>query len=338
MRKFNVAIIGATGNVGREILTLLDERQFPTNVVHAVASADSIGKSVSFGEDTLKVKQITEIDFTDIDMAFFCAGSKVSRTYAKDAASKGCVVIDKSSLFRLSDDVPLIVPEANIASLAKIRNSEHGYIVANPNCVAIPLAVALKPLDNAAKIKRLVISTYQSVSGAGKEAMDELYTQTKAKYLFEDLAPRAFSRQIAFNLIPQIGEFNSEGKTDEEFKIEHELKKIMGNHIAATVTCVRVPVFVGHSISVNVEFATKLSAKEAEEILSEADGVITYGNQNNVKYATPIDSVGEDAVSVSRIRDDNSVLNAINMWIVSDNLRKGAALNAIQIAEFLIKK
>ena len=333
MRKYNVAVIGATGSVGRELLNSLNQRRFPVNQIFAVASLDSVGKSVSFGESTIKVSSITDLNFSDIDFAFFCAGSKVSKQYVKIAASKGCTVIDKSSFFRLEDDVPLIVPEANISAL---KNFKPGGIIASPNCCAIPLAVALKPLDNAAKIKRVVVSTYQSVSGAGKEAMDELYLQTKAKFIFENIPPKVFPMQIAFNLIPHIGEFQENGITDEEYKIEHELKKIIGRDIKVSVTCVRVPVFVSHSMSINVEFENKINALEAEEILSELDGIVTYSCNNEIKYATPVDVVEEDGVYISRIRDDNSCKNTINMWITTDNLRKGAALNAVQIAEELI--
>ncbi len=334
MKKYNVAVIGATGNVGREVLNTLVEREFPISKIYAVASPESIGKSVSFGEDTIKTYQITDIDFADIDFAFFCAGSKISGKYAKLAADKGCVVIDKSSLFRLDKDVPLIVPEANINAL---KDFKIGGIVSNPNCCTIPLAVALKPLDNIAKIKRIVISTYQSVSGAGKAAMDELYIQTKAKYVFENKKPEVFENQIAFNLFPHIGDFREDGQTDEEYKIQQELKKIIGNHIEVSVTCVRVPVFVSHSISVNVQFEKTIDAKEAQEILSDIDEIIVYSDENETKYATPVDVVESDGVYVSRIRNDSSCKNTLNMWVVTDNLRKGAALNAVQIAEEIIQ-
>jgi aspartate-semialdehyde dehydrogenase len=333
MKKYNVVVIGATGNVGREVLNSLSQRNFPINKILAVASPESVGKSVSFGDDTIKIHQITDLDFANLDFAFFCAGSKISKQYAKIASSKGCTVIDKSSFFRLDDDVPLIVPEANISAL---KNFKLGGIIANPNCCTIPLAVALKPLDNAAKIKRIVISTYQSVSGAGKDAMDELYRQTKSKFVFENLPPQVFPTQIAFNLFPHIGDFQEDGSTDEESKIENELKKIINNSIKVSVTCVRVPVFVSHSMSVNVEFENSMEAKEAEEILSELDGIITYSCDNEIQYATPVDVVEDDNVYVSRIRNDRSCPNTINMWITTDNLRKGAALNAVQIAEELI--
>lgn len=336
MKKYNIAVIGATGNTGREVLNSLSQRKFPINQIFASASNDSVGKAVSFGENTIKIQKMEDLNFVDLDFAFFCAGSKVSDQYARVAASQGCTVIDKSSLFRLNEDIPLVVPEANISSLKNFK--EGGGIIASPNCCTIPLAVILKPLDNASKIKRIVISTYQSVSGAGKEAMDELYHQTKRKFVFENSPARVLPSQIAFNLFPHIGDFQANGGTEEEYKIKHELKKVIGEYIKVSVTCVRVPVFVSHCMSVNVEFENMMNAIEAEEILSELDGVITYSLDNEIKYATPTDVVEEDEVYVSRIRDDDSCKNSINMWIATDNLRKGAALNVVQIAEELISK
>ncbi len=332
-KKYVIAVVGATGSVGREVLNYLSSREFPVKQVIALASEKSVGRQVSFGNDTLKVVQMKDFNFSGIDIAFFCAGSEVSRKYAKEAVNKGCIVIDKSSLFRLDDNVPLIVPEANLQALKNFK----GGIIANPNCCTIPLSVVLKPLDNAVKIKRVVISTYQSVSGAGKLAMDELYKQTKAKFVFENLDARVFPKQIAFNLFPHIGEFKEDGYTDEEYKIQEELKKIIGNHLSSTVTCVRVPVFVSHSMSVNIEFEGKMDAVEAEELLYEADGIVVHSLENEMKYATPVDAVEHDDVFVSRIRNDHSKANCINMWVCTDNLRKGAALNAVQIAEELIK-
>lgn len=331
-KKYIVAIIGATGNVGREVINYLVERDFPIKEIFAAASSNSAGKKVSFGNDTINVLQMKEIDFSKIDIAFFCAGSEVSKKYAKEAISKGCIVIDKSSFFRMDNDVPLIVPEANIAALKDFKSG----IIANPNCCAIPLAVVLKPLDNVAKIKRIVASTYQSVSGAGKAAMDELYIQTKAKFVFEQLEPKVFPKQIAFNLFPQIGDFREDGYSDEEYKIEQELEKILGKHVKSTITCVRVPVFVSHSFSINVEFENNINAQEAEEILYEADGVVVHSLENELQYATPVEAVENDDVYVSRIRDDATRKNTINMWVCTDNLRKGAALNAVQIAENII--
>jgi aspartate-semialdehyde dehydrogenase len=331
-KKYTVAVIGATGNVGHQVLNYLHERNFPIAELIPVASEKSVGKQVSFGDNTLPIKKIRELDFAKIDIAFFCAGSGVSKQYAKEASSKGCIVIDKSSYFRMDKNVPLIVPEVNGAELKNFKSG----IIASPNCCAIPLAVALKPLDNAAKIKRIVVSTYQSASGAGKAAMDELYLQTKAKFIFETIKPKVFPTQIAFNLFPHIGDFRKDAYTDEESKISEEISKIMGSHVKSTVTCVRVPVFVSHSMSVNVEFENKLDAKEAAEILNEADGVIVHDLENEMKYSTPVDSVENDEVYIARIRDDKSAKNCINMWICADNLRKGAALNAVQIAEEII--
>ena len=334
MKKYNIAIIGATGNVGREILNGLEERNFPVNKIIAFASNESIGKSVNFKNETIKVDLLDhKTDFRDIDFAFFCAGSGVAQEYAEKALKQGAVVIDKSSFFRMADDVPLVVPEVNPFTLNDLKEK----LISNPNCCVIPLAVALKPLDSAAKIKRLVISTYQSVSGAGKQAMDELYTQTKSKFIFGETKISSLPKQIAFNLFPQVGDFLENGDSDEEDKISAELKKILGNHISSSVTCVRVPVFVSHSISVNVEFENNITAHEAEEILLEESGIILNRQQNKEPYTTPVDVTGHNEVFVSRVRDDKSRNNAINLWICCDNLRKGAALNAIQIAELMIK-
>jgi len=332
-KKYNIAVIGATGNVGRETLNILAERNFPINKIHAIASNNSIGREVSFGERTLKINSLDNLDFDNVDIAFFSAGSNISKEFIPKATAKNCVVIDKSSFFRLDDQVPLVVPEANLSTLKGFTAKN---IIANPNCIAIPLAVVLKPLDNEISIKRVVISTYQSVSGAGKAGMDELYDQTKSKYAFIENNPKIFPKQIAFNLFPHIGDVNRDGYTTEESKIVLELKKIMGDHLKTSVTSVRVPVFIGHSISVNIEFSGKMNAKEAEEILKEADGVITISHANDLAYISPVEAVGEDAVYVSRIRDDASSTNTINLWITCDNLRKGAALNSVQIAEELI--
>jgi len=331
-KEYVVAVIGATGNVGKQVLTYLEERQFPVKEMIAIASSNSAGRQVTFKNKDIKVFQLKEIDFANIDIAFFCAGSSVSERYARKAADQGCIVIDKSSFYRLDKDIPLVVPEVNINSLKNFKNG----IIANPNCCTIPLVVALKPLDNAAKIKRLVISTYQSVSGAGKDAMDELYSQTKAKFVFQQPEPKIFPNQIAFNLFPHIGDFMEDGYTEEEYKIEHELKKIIGDHISSTVTCVRLPVFVSHSMSVNVEFENDIDAKEAEELLYEADGIVVYSMENEMKYITPVEAVENDDVYVSRIRNDLTRKNCLNMWICTDNLRKGGALNSVQIAEELV--
>ncbi len=333
-KKYNIAVIGATGNVGRETLEILFERSLSINNIYAIASSESNGKEVSFGDGTIKISDIDSVDFSKIDIAFFSAGSEVSKKYIPMVTKQGCVVIDKSSFFRLDPDVPLIVPEANLASLKDytIKN-----IIANPNCCTVPIATALKPLDNAVKIKRLVISTYQSASGAGKKGMEELYEQTKAKYVFKDIEPKVFPHQIAFNLFPHIGSFNKDGSTSEESKIALELEKIIGTHAKASVTCVRVPVFVGHAISVNVEFSGAINAEEVKEILKESDSIEVNCHLDPIQYVTPKDVVGKDMVYVSRIRQDHSQKNTINLWITADNLRKGAALNAVHIAEELIK-
>lgn len=333
-KQYNIAVIGASGNVGRETLEILFERNFPINNIHAIASSESNGKEVSFGDCTIKISDIDSVDFSKIDIAFFSAGSEISKKYVPKVAEQGCIIIDKSSFFRLDSDVPLIVLEANLASLKDytIKN-----IIANPNCCTAPIATVLKPLDNAVKIKRMVISTYQSTSGAGKRGMDELYEQTKAKYVFKDIEPKVFPQQIAFNLFPHIGDFNKDGSTSEESKISLELEKIIGSHAKFSVTCVRVPVFVGHSISVNVEFSGEIDTKEIEEILKESDSIVVNSHLDKTQYVSPIDVVGKDLVYVSRIRNDHSQKNTINLWITVDNLRKGAALNAVQIAEELIK-
>ncbi|GAA5252785.1 aspartate-semialdehyde dehydrogenase [Candidatus Rickettsia kedanie] len=333
IKKYNIAVIGATGNVGRETLNILAERNCPINKIHAIASDNSIGREISYGAKILQISSLTNLNFDDIDIAFFCAGSEVSKEFIPKATASNCVVIDKSSLFRIDDQVPLIVPEVNLSTLKDFTAKN---IIANPNCIAIPLAVALKPLDNEIKIKRVVISTYQSVSGAGKAGMDELYEQTKSKYVFGENDPKKFPKQIAFNLFPHIGDLNKDGCTSEEAKIAFELNKIMGNHFKASVTSVRVPVFIGHAISVNIEFNNKMDANIAEEILQEADGIVTISNNNDLAYISPVEVVGEDAVYVSRIRNDVSKPNTINLWITCDNLRKGAALNSVQIAEELI--
>lgn len=332
-KKYTVAVIGATGSVGGEILKNLDERKFPIKKMVAVASENSVGREVSFGEDSIKVTQINKLDFSEIDIAFFCAGTEISQKYIKIAKENNCIIIDKSPLYRMDEDTPLIVPEANGHSLKGFSSG----IIANPNCCVIPLATILKPLDEDTKIKRVVISTYQSVSGAGKAGMDELYNQTKAKFVFQTPEPSVFSEQIAFNIIPQIGDLDESGDSDEEQKISEELTKILGSHVKTSVTSVRIPVFVSHSMSVNVEFTEEMNANDVEEVLYEADGVIVNSIGNEHQYTTPVDAVGCDDVFVSRIRNDKSQKNSVNMWICTDNLRKGAALNAVQIAEEITK-
>ena len=334
MKKYNIAVIGATGNVGREVLSILDERNFPVNNIYAIASQASLGKDVSFGDNKiLKIQNIDSLDFAEVDIAFFAAGSEVSKEYAKKAAQAGCIVIDKASHFRMNKDVPLIVPEVNSDALKNHKN-----IIASPNCSVIPLVVALKPLHDAAQIKRIVVSTYQSVSGAGKRAMEELYKQTKGKFIYQEAVPQEFPKPIAFNVIPQIDEFMGSGETKEEWKMTVETKKILGEEIELTATCVRVPVFLGHSASVNIEFEENLSASDAKKLLKSAPGIKVLDSHKDAGYATPLDVVREDEVFVSRIRKDPTIDSGLSLWVVSDNLRKGAALNAVQIAEALIKQ
>ncbi len=330
---YRVVVAGATGNVGREMLNILAERQFPVDELAVLASRRSLGTEVSFGDKTLKTKDLDTFDFTGWDMALFAIGSDATKIYAPKAAKAGCVVIDNSSLYRYDPDVPLIVPEVN-------GDAIHGYskknIIANPNCSTAQMVVALKPLHDRATIKRVVVSTYQSVSGAGKEGMDELWDQTKAVYNPTDnKPPRKFQKQIAFNVIPQIDVFMEDGSTKEEWKMMVETKKIMDPAIKVTATCVRVPVFVGHSEAINIEFEDFLDEDEARDILREAPGVMVIDKREPGGYVTPVECVGDYATFISRIRQDSTIDNGLNLWCVSDNLRKGAALNAVQIAELL---
>ena len=330
---YKVAVAGATGNVGREMLNILAERQFPADEVIALASRKSLGTECSYGDKTLKTKDLDSYDFTGTDMALFAIGSGPTKDYAPKAAKAGCIVIDNSSLYRYEPDIPLIVPEVNPDAVEGMRKRN---IIANPNCSTAQMVVALKPLHDRARIKRVVVSTYQSVSGAGKAAMDELWNQTKGLYVpGQEVAPAKFQKQIAFNVIPQIDVFMDDGSTKEEWKMVVETKKIVDPKIKVHATCVRVPVFVGHSEAVNVEFEDPLSADEAREILREAPGVMVIDKREAGGYATPVDCVGDYATFVSRLRDDPTVDNAISFWCVSDNLRKGAALNAVQIAELV---
>lgn len=331
---YKVAVVGATGNVGREILKILSERRFPASEVVALASRKSAGKEVSYGEvATLKVQSLDDYDFADTDIVLSSAGSSVSKAFAPRAAAAGAVVIDNTSLFRMEPNIPLIIPEVNAHALKDFRATN---IIANPNCSTMQMLVALKPLHDAAKIKRIVVSTYQSVSGAGKEGMDELFDQTKALFMNSSKEPEKFTKRIAFNVIPHIDVFMDDGSTKEEWKMVNETKKILDPSIAVTATCVRVPVFVGHSEAVNIELENPLSVDEARELLADAEGVVVYDERHNGGYCTPIECAGEDGVYVSRLRADPTVKHGLNMWIVSDNLRKGAALNAVQIAEELI--
>ncbi len=333
--EFNVAVVGATGNVGQEMLAILDERLFPVREAFAIASRQSIGREVSFGDKTLKCRDLETFDFSKADIALFAAGGAVSKEWAPKAARAGCVVIDNSSHFRMDPDVPLIVPEVNAEA---VRGFSKKNIIANPNCSTAQLVVVLKPLHDTATVKRVVVSTYQSTSGKGKAAMDELFTQTKGIYVNNSPTPDQFTKQIAFNVIPHIDAFMEDGYTKEEWKMMAETKKILDPKIKLTATCVRVPVFVGHSEAVNVEFERPISDDEAREILREAPGVLVVDKREDGGYVTPIECVGEYATFVSRIRVDPTIDNGLSFWCVSDNLRKGAALNAVQIAETLINR
>ncbi|NNL87929.1 MAG: aspartate-semialdehyde dehydrogenase [Marinicaulis sp.] len=333
--KFNVALVGATGNVGQEMLAILEERMFPVGEVYALASRQSIGREVSFGNKTLKCQDIATFDFSKCHIALFAAGGSVSKEWAPKAAAAGAVVIDNSTQFRMDPDVPLIVPEVNADAVAGFSKKN---IIANPNCSTAQLVVALKPLHDAATIKRVVVSTYQSTSGAGKAAMDELWNQTKQIYVTDAPEPEAFTKQIAFNVIPHIDAFMEDGFTKEEWKMMAETKKILDPSIKLTATCVRVPTFVGHAEAVNVELERELSDDDAREIMREAPGLLIVDKREDGGYVTPVECVGDFATFVSRVRVDPTVENGLAFWCVSDNLRKGAALNAVQIAETLINR
>ncbi len=332
---FKVAIVGATGNVGREMLNILEERGFPADEVVPLASRRSQGTEVSYGDRTLKVKALDTFDFSDTDICLMSAGGNVSKEWSPKIGKQGCVVIDNSSAWRYDADVPLIVPEVNPEAISGFSRKN---IIANPNCSTAQLLVALKPLHDKARIRRVVVSTYQSVSGAGKEGMDELFTQTRAVFVADPVEARKFTKRIAFNVIPHIDVFMEDGSTKEEWKMVAETKKMLDPSIKVTATCVRVPVFIGHSEAVNLEFEEPISADEAREILREAPGCLVIDKRENGGYVTPIESAGEDATYISRIREDSTVENGLNIWVVSDNLRKGAALNAVQIAELLIER
>ncbi|WP_427025131.1 aspartate-semialdehyde dehydrogenase [Aureimonas ureilytica] len=332
---YKVAVVGATGNVGREMLNILDERGFPADEVVALASRRSQGTEVSFGDKTLKVKALENFDFSDIDICLMSAGGSVAKEWAPKIGAQGCVVIDNSSAFRYDADVPLIVPEVNAEAVSGFTQR---YIIANPNCSTAQLVVALKPLHEKAQIKRVVVSTYQSVSGAGKEGMDELFEQSRAVFVADPVSAKKFTKRIAFNVIPHIDVFMEDGTTKEEWKVMAETKKMLDPKIKVTCTAVRVPVFIGHSEAVNIEFENPITADEAREILREAPGCLVIDKHEDGAYATPIDTAGEDATYISRIREDQTLENGLNMWVVADNLRKGAALNAIQIAELLVNR
>ncbi|GJD47590.1 Aspartate-semialdehyde dehydrogenase 2 [Methylobacterium crusticola] len=332
---YKVAVVGATGNVGREMLDILAERAFPADTVVALASRRSLGQEVSFGDRTLKVQALDQYDFSDTDLCLMSAGGETSKEWSPRIGAQGCVVIDNSSAFRYDLDVPLIVPEVNADAVVGFSRKN---IIANPNCSTAQLVVALKPLHDAATIRRVVVATYQSVSGAGKEGMDELFNQTRAVFTAGEVRVQKFTKRIAFNVIPHIDVFMEDGSTKEEWKMVAETKKMLDPKIKLTATCVRVPVFIGHSEAVNVEFERPLSAKEATQILRSAPGVLVDDKREPGGYITPHEAAGEDATYVSRIREDITVENGLSFWCVSDNLRKGAALNTVQIAEVLINR
>nr|WP_313011351.1 aspartate-semialdehyde dehydrogenase [Brucella intermedia] len=332
---FKVAVVGATGNVGREMLNILEERGFPADEVVALASRRSQGTEVSYGDRTLKVKALDTYDFSDTDICLMSAGGEISKEWSPRIGKQGCVVIDNSSAWRYDAEVPLIVPEVNPDAIEGFRKKN---IIANPNCSTAQLVVALKPLHDVAKIRRVVVSTYQSVSGAGKEGMDELFEQSRAVFVADPVTAKKFTKRIAFNVIPHIDVFMEDGYTKEEWKMVAETKKMLDPKIKLTATAVRVPVFIGHSEAVNIEFENPITPEEAREILREAPGCQVVDKHENGGYITPYESAGEDATYISRIREDITVENGLAMWVVSDNLRKGAALNTIQIAELLVAR
>ncbi len=332
---YKIAVVGATGNVGHELLEILDERGFPADEVIALASRRSQGTEVSFGDKTLKVQALENFDFAGTDIALMSAGGEVSKEWAPKIAAKGCVVIDNSAAWRFHADVPLIVPEVNADAIVGFSRRN---IIANPNCSTAQLVVALKPLHDHARIKRVVVATYQAVSGAGKAAMDELFNQTRSIFVADTMEAKKFPKRIAFNVIPHIDVFMEDGTTKEEWKMVAETKKILDPKIKLTATCVRVPVFIGHSEAVNVEFHDEISADQARDILREAPGCLVVDKHEDGGYVTPYECAGEDATFISRIREDPTVENGLSLWVVSDNLRKGAALNAVQIAELLVNR
>ena len=332
---YRVAVVGATGNVGREMLNILEEVNFPVDKIHAIASRKSIGVEVSFGDARLACEDIEQFDFSTVDLVLMSVSGSFSKQWSPKIGAAGAIVIDNSSAWRMDPDVPLIVPEVNPND---VEWADRKNIIANPNCSTAQLVVALKPLHDRAKIKRAIVSTYQSVSGAGKEGMDELWDQTKNVFVLGPSEPKKFPKQIAFNVIPYIGSFRDDGYTDEEAKMWDETHKMIDPAIQLTVTCVRVPVMVGHSEAVNIEFETPLDEDEAREILREAPGIVVVDKRDETGYITPKEAQGEFGVYVSRIRNDPTIENGLNMWVVSDNLRKGAALNAVQIAESLVNR
>ena len=336
---YRVAVVGATGNVGREMMNILAEREFPVDEIHAIASRRSLGREVSFGDKIVKCEDLEQFDFSTVDFCLMSAGGEISKQWSPKIGATGCIVIDNSSAWRYDAEVPLIVPEVNADVLEDyMKQNERKNIIANPNCSTAQLLVALKPLHDRFNIKRVVVSTYQSVSGAGKDAMDELWNQTKGIFVTDAPEPVKFTKQIAFNVIPHIDVFLDDGYTKEEWKMKAETKKILDPKIKLTATCVRVPVFVGHGEAVNIEFEKEVGADEAREILREAPGLLVVDKREDGGYVTPVECVGDYATFVSRIREDSTLDHGLDMWVVSDNLRKGAALNTVQIAETLINR
>ncbi len=338
-QKFNIAIAGATGNVGREIIQILEQKKLPIDHLYLLASSRSKGEKIEFNGEGIIVQDLSEFEFSKVQIALFSSGGKISADYAPKAAKAGCIVIDNSSFFRMYKNTPLIVPEVNASELQGFfENKERSNIIANPNCSTIQMVVALKPLHDASIINRIVVSTYQSVSGAGKEAMNELFDQTQSIYANKNIEKNKFTKQIAFNAIPHIDSFVENGNTKEEEKMINETKKILDKKIQISATCVRIPVFISHAESINLEFDSPLDEKKASDLLKNFEGVSVIDYRKDEGYITPVEAAGEDKVYVSRIRNDPSVDNGLNLWVVSDNLRKGAALNAVQIAEIIISK
>ena len=337
--KFNIAVVGATGNVGREILQILEQREFPIDNIYLLASSRSKGKKIEFKEQEIVVEDLADFDFSKVQIGLFSPGGTVSAEYAPKAAKKGCVVIDNTSHFRMNDEVPLVVPEVNADVLQDFFDDENrSNIISNPNCSTIQMVVALKPIHDVAIINRIVVSTYQSVSGAGKEAMDELWEQTKNIYANKNIEKKKFTKQIAFNAIPHIDSFLENGNTKEEQKMINETKKILDPNIRVSATCVRVPVFISHAESINVELDSPMTDGQARELLNKFENISVIDHRKDEGYVTPAEAAGEDKVYISRIRQDDTVDNGLNLWVVSDNLRKGAALNAVQIAEEIVQK
>ena len=338
-RKFNIAVAGATGNVGREIINILEERKFPIDNLYLLASSRSKGKKINFFEKELIVQDLADFNFSRADIALFSPGGSVSAQFAPIAAKKGCIVIDNTSYFRMNDNVPLVVPEVNPEVLNNFFDDKNrSNIISNPNCSTIQMVVALKPIHEEFIINRIIVSTYQSVSGAGKEAMDELFEQTKNIYTNKNIKKNKFTKQIAFNAIPHIGSFLENGNTEEEQKMIDETKKILDPNIKVTATCVRTSVFISHAESINIELDSPLNVEKAKEILNYHQHISVVDFKENEGYVTQVEAAGEDKVYISRIRQDETIENGLNLWVVSDNLRKGAALNAVQIAELIINK